>query len=223
MLPCRGVPSVPGAAERHTVPAAGRSRESGPVIGSPPPHDVPGTAPHPGHGRLDGCCGLDGQDGPHLICAGCGADVATKESDCRTQHLVASAAAAVLRAPKVSARCMLGFAGESCSPCSLAVICRPTPRGAVRVRTPGPGVSCARPCDPSSRAGRVRRRSAAAVCVRLSTRAAGTAESAGTARQRNPMRHGSLPPCGARSRSPDPRGGQVHPPKGPDGLPGCDT
>ncbi|MFE4424902.1 DUF4232 domain-containing protein [Streptomyces sp. NPDC056817] len=33
------------------------------------PDDVPGTAPHPDHGRRNGCCGLDGQDGPNLVCA----------------------------------------------------------------------------------------------------------------------------------------------------------
>ncbi|MFJ6562981.1 hypothetical protein ACIQMV_24570 [Streptomyces sp. NPDC091412] len=60
------------------------------------PDDVPGTAPHPDRGRRNGCCGLDGQDGPNLVCAACGADVATKQSDCWTQNLVALTAAAVV-------------------------------------------------------------------------------------------------------------------------------
>ncbi|MCR3746698.1 hypothetical protein LX88_000636 [Lentzea californiensis] len=60
------------------------------------PDDVPGTALHPDARRRNGCCGLDGQDGPNLVCAGCGAEVATKESDCWTDNLVALMAAAVV-------------------------------------------------------------------------------------------------------------------------------
>ncbi|MBM7861299.1 hypothetical protein [Lentzea nigeriaca] len=60
------------------------------------PDDVPGTALHPDRRRRNGCCGLDGQDGPNLVCAGCGAEVATKESDCWTDNLVALMAAAVV-------------------------------------------------------------------------------------------------------------------------------
>ncbi|MEV6976072.1 hypothetical protein [Kitasatospora sp. NPDC093806] len=60
------------------------------------PDDVPGTAPHPDAGRRNGCCGLDGQDGPNLVCAACGAEVATKESDCWTRNLVALTATAVV-------------------------------------------------------------------------------------------------------------------------------
>jgi hypothetical protein len=60
------------------------------------PDDVPGTALHPDSKRRNGCCGLDGQDGPNLVCAGCGAEVATKESDCWTDNLVALMAAAVV-------------------------------------------------------------------------------------------------------------------------------
>ncbi|MGW3820086.1 hypothetical protein [Streptomyces sp. NPDC005046] len=58
------------------------------------PDDVPGTVLHPDSRRRNGCCGLDGQDGPNLVCADCGADVATKESDCWTGNLVALIAAA---------------------------------------------------------------------------------------------------------------------------------
>ncbi|MFB7878548.1 hypothetical protein ACFC06_25155 [Nocardia sp. NPDC056064] len=60
------------------------------------PDDVPGTTRHADSKRCNGCCGLDGQDGPNLVCLGCGVDVATKESDCWTDNLVAVIAAAVL-------------------------------------------------------------------------------------------------------------------------------
>ncbi|MER6167121.1 MULTISPECIES: hypothetical protein [Streptomyces] len=59
------------------------------------PDDVPGTALHPDSRRLVGCCGLAGQDGPNLVCSGCGVEVATKESDCWTDNLVALIASAV--------------------------------------------------------------------------------------------------------------------------------
>lgn len=36
--------------------------------------------------RLNGCCGLDGCDGPNRVCA-CGADVGTEMSDCWTSYL----------------------------------------------------------------------------------------------------------------------------------------
>ncbi|MFF2353558.1 hypothetical protein ACFVVL_27710 [Kitasatospora sp. NPDC058115] len=61
------------------------------------PDDVPGTALHPNSSRRNGCCGLDGQDGPNLVCVSCDADIATKESDCWTDNLVALIATAVLR------------------------------------------------------------------------------------------------------------------------------
>jgi DNA-directed RNA polymerase subunit RPC12/RpoP len=60
------------------------------------PDDVPGTALHPDARRLNGCCGLAGHDGPNLVCANCGADVATKECDCWTDNLVALIAEAVI-------------------------------------------------------------------------------------------------------------------------------
>lgn len=45
------------------------------------PGDVRGTVAIPD--RLGGhCCGLDGQDGPNLACAGCGRPVATRIDDC---------------------------------------------------------------------------------------------------------------------------------------------
>ena len=36
--------------------------------------------------RLNGCCGLDGCDGPNLLCEVCGTYVATKRTDCWTRH-----------------------------------------------------------------------------------------------------------------------------------------
>ncbi|MFJ8045568.1 hypothetical protein ACIRBX_34180 [Kitasatospora sp. NPDC096147] len=62
------------------------------------PDDVPGTVEHPDDSRLNGCCGLDGQDGPNLVCAGCGAEVGTRQSDCWTPNRVLLIPAA-LRSP----------------------------------------------------------------------------------------------------------------------------
>lgn len=52
------------------------------------PDDVKSTDLHPDLHRQAGCCGLDGLHGPNLICARCGAEVGTKESDCWTQQQV---------------------------------------------------------------------------------------------------------------------------------------
>ncbi|GAA1416951.1 hypothetical protein ACFQZ4_49875 [Catellatospora coxensis] len=46
------------------------------------PDDVRGLRLHPDPRRLNGCCRLDGCDGPNLVCAGCGAEIATEQSDC---------------------------------------------------------------------------------------------------------------------------------------------
>ncbi|MEP0390961.1 hypothetical protein [Erythrobacter sp.] len=35
-------------------------------------------------GRLSGCCGLGGCDGPNILCKSCGAEVGTMKSDCWT-------------------------------------------------------------------------------------------------------------------------------------------
>ncbi|MFY4722698.1 hypothetical protein [Streptomyces sp. LaBMicrA B280] len=64
------------------------------------PDDVPGTALHSDARRLTGCCGLAGQDGPNLVCSGCGLEVTTKKSDCWTDNLVALAATAVSEDPQ---------------------------------------------------------------------------------------------------------------------------
>ncbi|MFF7249911.1 hypothetical protein ACFZBU_39175 [Embleya sp. NPDC008237] len=66
------------------------------------PDDVPGTALHPDPGRSNGCCGLDGQDGPNLVCSRCGTDVATKQSDCWTDNLIALMTATVVEGPESS-------------------------------------------------------------------------------------------------------------------------
>lgn len=46
------------------------------------PGDIRGLSLHPDRRRLNGCCRLDGCDGPNLVCAGCGAEIATEQSDC---------------------------------------------------------------------------------------------------------------------------------------------
>ncbi|WP_433463533.1 hypothetical protein [Spirillospora sp. CA-128828] len=61
------------------------------------PDDLTGVDLHPDSRRRNGCCGLDGLDGPNLICAGCGAEVATKQSDCWSQQQVTLLPAAVRR------------------------------------------------------------------------------------------------------------------------------
>jgi len=38
--------------------------------------------------RLNGCCGLDGLDGPNLQCDGCGNYVAVKMTDCWESHCI---------------------------------------------------------------------------------------------------------------------------------------
>ncbi len=61
--------------------------------------DVRGTELIALRGRLNGCCGLDGCDGPNLVCRGCAAEVATERSDCWTLQevvLVPDAVEAIL-------------------------------------------------------------------------------------------------------------------------------
>jgi hypothetical protein len=59
------------------------------------PEDLSGVVLHPDGRRRGGCCGLDGLDGPNLVCAGCGSDLATKQSDCWSQQQVTLIPAAV--------------------------------------------------------------------------------------------------------------------------------
>ena len=47
--------------------------------------DLVETRRHPDPHRLNGCCGLDGCDGPNLVCA-MGHEVATEKSDCWMAH-----------------------------------------------------------------------------------------------------------------------------------------
>ena len=46
------------------------------------PDDIQGVRRHSDRRRLNGCCDLDGLDGPNLVCATCGAEVATLQNDC---------------------------------------------------------------------------------------------------------------------------------------------
>ncbi len=57
--------------------------------------DVRGTELISLRGRRNGCCGLDGCDGPNLVCRGCSAEVATERSDCWTPQEVVLVPAAV--------------------------------------------------------------------------------------------------------------------------------
>jgi len=61
------------------------------------PADVRGLRRVADRGRLNGCCGLDGLDGPNLACAGCGSELATESSDCWTRQQVALVPHAVTR------------------------------------------------------------------------------------------------------------------------------
>jgi hypothetical protein len=47
--------------------------------------DLVGTNCHPDARRLAGCCGLDGLDGPNLVCAN-GHEIGTEKSDCWMPH-----------------------------------------------------------------------------------------------------------------------------------------
>jgi hypothetical protein len=50
--------------------------------------DVRGTELTTLRGRRNGCCGLDGCDGPNRVCRRCAAEVATERSDCWTPQEV---------------------------------------------------------------------------------------------------------------------------------------
>lgn len=52
------------------------------------PEDICAMRAHPDPRRSAGCCGLDGLDGPNLVCDNCGAEVATQYSDCWSQQYV---------------------------------------------------------------------------------------------------------------------------------------
>ena len=57
--------------------------------------DVRGAEPTTLRGRRNGCCGLDGCDGPNVVCRACTAEVATERSDCWTPQEVVLLPAAV--------------------------------------------------------------------------------------------------------------------------------
>ncbi|MGE7078108.1 hypothetical protein ACQKH1_07085 [Staphylococcus capitis] len=67
-------PHVPGAAL-----GLQRANLNGIVLAKA---DVHGTELTSLLGRRNGCCGLDGCDGPNLVCLVCTAEVATERSDC---------------------------------------------------------------------------------------------------------------------------------------------
>ncbi|MFD4668906.1 hypothetical protein ACFWNN_04175 [Lentzea sp. NPDC058450] len=46
------------------------------------PEDARNLRRHRDRSRLNGCCDLDGLDGPNLVCGNCGAELATERSDC---------------------------------------------------------------------------------------------------------------------------------------------
>jgi hypothetical protein len=72
-----GPPSVPTADDPNVLMSAG---PRGTILLNP--GDIRNVIPHPDLHRRNGCCRLDGLDGPNLVCAGCGIDVATEQSDC---------------------------------------------------------------------------------------------------------------------------------------------
>jgi hypothetical protein len=49
--------------------------------------DAVNTRHHPDPGRHNGCCGLDGCDGPNTLCAN-GHEVGTERSDCWLPHVL---------------------------------------------------------------------------------------------------------------------------------------
>ncbi|MFI6481169.1 hypothetical protein ACIBH1_24780 [Nonomuraea sp. NPDC050663] len=64
------------------------------------PDDVRSLRLHADPGRLNGCCGYDGVDGPNLVCEGCGAEIATEQNDCWvTWHDIRLEPAAVTELP----------------------------------------------------------------------------------------------------------------------------
>jgi DNA-directed RNA polymerase subunit RPC12/RpoP len=60
------------------------------------PDDLLNSEQHADPGRLNGCCRLDGLDGPNRVCAHCEAEVATEYSDCWSEQMVVLLRAAVI-------------------------------------------------------------------------------------------------------------------------------
>ncbi|MFF0123749.1 hypothetical protein ACFYP7_31210 [Micromonospora arida] len=72
-----GPPHVPTANDPHVLVSNG---SRGTILINP--GDVRGLELHPDRNRRNGCCRLDGLDGPNLVCPRCGSEIATEQSDC---------------------------------------------------------------------------------------------------------------------------------------------
>ncbi|GAA3624219.1 hypothetical protein ACLIYM_13055 [Streptomyces fenghuangensis] len=87
----------PGAFAAERFGEAGRGARGPRPVPVLNPGDLRGTRHTDDPARLNGCCGLDGMDGPNLLCARCGAELATESSDCWTWQQVALLPEAVER------------------------------------------------------------------------------------------------------------------------------
>ncbi|GAB2942384.1 hypothetical protein GCM10027280_33680 [Micromonospora polyrhachis] len=86
-----GPPHVPSATDERLLVSAGPRNT---VLINPA--DLLVRRLHPNAGRRNGCCGLDGLDGPNLVCS-CGAELATQSSDCWTAQVVRLQPLAIVR------------------------------------------------------------------------------------------------------------------------------
>ncbi len=64
-------------------------------------HDLRNSTFHTDSKRLNGCCGLDGQDGPNRVCLNNHA-IGTEHSDCWMPHLIALEADEVYMKEKIN-------------------------------------------------------------------------------------------------------------------------
>ncbi|MFC7303854.1 hypothetical protein ACFQVC_06450 [Streptomyces monticola] len=90
--PAESLAHVRPPSEWEPVTISPRHGLTGIVLAEADVRDVETTAKR---SRTNGCCGLDGMDGPNLECRWCRAFVATKQSDCWTPQQVALVPAAV--------------------------------------------------------------------------------------------------------------------------------
>ncbi len=88
-----GPPHVPSPTDEQILVSAGPRNT---VLISP--DDLTVHRLHPDPRRRSGCCGLDGCDGPNLVC-NCGNEIATESSDCWTARVVRLEPLAVVRTP----------------------------------------------------------------------------------------------------------------------------
>jgi hypothetical protein len=72
-----GPPYVPTSSDSRVRVSGG---PQGTIVVNP--GDVLGLVLHPDRRRRNGCCRLDGLDGPNLVCESCGSEIATEQSDC---------------------------------------------------------------------------------------------------------------------------------------------